>query len=97
MRRATGNAVAALVAVLGTVALAGVLAGCRAQSTAAQPAGGVTSPADATAAAVSGAGAPSATSPANTGVDSDLNSVDDQLSGLDSALAQATASPSDGG
>ena len=90
-------------AVLCAVALAGVLTGCRAQASASQPPGSVTSPADATAAAVSGAGggggagAPAATGPADAGVDSDLNSVDGQLSGLDSALAQATQSPSDGG
>jgi hypothetical protein len=44
-----------------------------------------------------GAGGPGATGPADAGVDSDLSSLDDQLSGLDSALAQATQSPSDGG
>lgn len=96
MRRATGKAVAAVMAVLCTVTLAGVLAGCRAQSVASQPAGSV---ADTTTGSAGSAadGGPAATDPAEAGVASDLNAVDGQLSGLDSALAQATQSPSDGG
>jgi hypothetical protein len=39
----------------------------------------------------------SASAPSDAGIDSDLNAVDGQLSGLDSALAQATQSPPDGG
>ena len=97
MRRATGKAVAAVMAVLCATALAVVLTGCRAQSVASQPAGG-TSGLQGTSAATSAAGgAPAATDPAGAGTDSDLNTVDGQLSGLDSALAQATQSPSDGG
>lgn len=90
--------VAPVMAIVSAVALAGVLTGCRAQSSASQPAGvtgpagSVTSPADS---ATSPAGG--AMGPAGAGVDSDLNSVDGQLSGIDSALAQATQSPSDGG
>ena len=92
MRRATENAVYPVMAVMCAMALAGVLAGCRSQASNLQPAGSVTSPTDSSAAAVSGAGGAG-----SAGVDSDLNSIDGQLSGLDSALAQATASPSDGG
>ncbi|MBS2961407.1 hypothetical protein KGA66_00015 [Actinocrinis puniceicyclus] len=94
MKRATGRAVAAATSVLCATALAGVLAGCRAQSVASQPAGSVTSTAGVGAVP---AGAPDGTTPAGAGVDSDLSAVDGQLSGLDSALAQATQSPSDGG
>lgn len=99
MRRATGNAVAAVMAVVGTAALAAVLTGCRAQSVASQPAGATSGLQGTSAAAANGGGggAPAANGAAGAGVDSDMNSVDGQLSGLDSALAQATQSPSDGG
>ena len=101
MRRAAGRSVAAISAVVGTAALcATMLTGCQGHGAApAQPADGVLSPASTSAAPVTGAGAISgaASAPANAGVDSDLNAVDGQLSGLDSALAQATQSPSDGG
>lgn len=100
MRQASGRAVAAVLTVLCAAATAGALAGCGAQAASSRPASGVISPAG-TPAAVSGAGAgagaPAVTDPAGAGVDSDLNAVDGQLSGLDSALAQATQSPSDGG
>jgi hypothetical protein len=92
VRRATENAVPRGMAVLCAVALAGVLAGCGSHASGLQPAGSVISPTDSSAAAVSGSGGAG-----GAGVDSDLNSVDGQLSGLDSALAQATQSPSDGG
>jgi len=94
VRRATGTVAAPVMAALCTVALAGVLTGCRAHSAAAQPAGGMTGPAGSVTSQAN-----SGTNPADSGagVDSDLNSVDGQLSGLDSALAQATQSPSDGG
>jgi hypothetical protein len=81
--------------VLCATALAGVLAGCRAQPDASQPAGAATTSVG-TGAAVAG-DATGTDSGAGAGMDSDLNAVDGQLSGLDSALAQATESPSDGG
>ena len=97
MRRATGTVVAGVMAVL----CAAVLAGCQGQSVAAQPVGGVVTPASGSTASAPSAGsassAASANGPAGAGVDSDLNAVDGQLAGLDSAMAQATQSPSDGG
>ncbi len=113
MRRAAGRSVAGVTTVLGSAAVcAALLAGCRSHDAAPQqPADGVltpvstgtgTTPVPSTAAPVRGAGAANsatagASAPSDAGVDSDLNAVDGQLSGLDSALAQATQSPSDGG
>jgi hypothetical protein len=80
------------------VLVAVLLAGCRAQGVAAQPAGGVGAPATAGAPPNGAAGAATSESaPSNAGLDSDLKTVDGQLSGIDSAMAQATADPSDGG
>jgi hypothetical protein len=97
VRRAAGTAVAGVMAVL----CAAVLAGCQGHSVATQqvnsvvtPVGGGTASAPTTGAA-DVTGANGANSPA--GADSDLNTVDGQLSGLDSAMARATQSPSDGG
>lgn len=102
MRRAAGTAVAGVMAVL----CAAVLAGCQGHSVATQqvnsvvtPSGGSTAaaPAAGTTGAAAVSGANGAGGPADAGVDSDLNTVDGQLSGLDSAMAKATQSPSDGG
>ena len=99
MRRAAGTAVAGVVAVL----CAAVLAGCQGHSVASQPVNSVVTPSGTSTAAGSATGAAGAadlsgaTSTAGAGVNSDLNAVDSQLSGLDSAMAQATQSPSDGG
>ncbi len=104
MRRAAKAAVAGAVA----LSCAAVLAGCQGHSVASQRVGNVVTPsgtsapaapadagsANGAAGAVGGSGA---TSPAGAGVDSDLNAVNSQLSALDSAMAQATQSPSDGG
>lgn len=109
MRRAAGRSVAGVTSVLGSAVLcAAVLAGCQAHGAVSQqPADGVLTPvspsATTSAAPVNGAGAVvsattgGASAPSDAGIDSDLNAVDGQLSGLDSALAQATQSPSDGG
>jgi hypothetical protein len=113
VRRAAGRSVAGVTAVLGPAVLcAAVLAGCRAHGAVSQqPADGVLTPvspsastsATTSAAPVNGAAAVvstatgGASAPSDAGLDSDLNAVDGQLSGLDSALAQATQSPSDGG
>ena len=104
MRRAAGTAVAGVVAVL----CAAVLAGCQGHAAASQPVSSVVTPSGTSSAGkVPGAGsangaagaanANSTTEPVGAGVDSELNAVDSQLSGLDSAMAQATQSPSDGG
>lgn len=93
MRRAAGTAVACAAALLS----AALLAGCRGHEAAARPAVGVETSATAGAPANGAAGAGGASDPSDAGLDSDLNAVDGQLSGLDSALAQATQSPSDGG
>ena len=97
MRRAGGVAIAAVAAALCLT----VLGGCRGHADGSQSVGNApttasTGTAPAGAANVSGGGSGTA-APADAGVDSDLDTVDGQLSGLDSALAQATASPSDGG
>lgn len=100
MRRATGTAVAGVIAVLCAL----VLAGCQAHSAATQqvnsvvtPASGSTATTAPAAGATGAANADGANGPAGAGVDSDLSTVDGQLAGLDSAMAQATQSPSDGG
>jgi hypothetical protein len=105
VRRATGTAVAGVIAVLCAV----VLAGCQGHSVATQQVNSVVTPASgSTATTAPAAGATGSTSaanangangagPAGAGVDSDLSTVDGQLAGLDSAMAQATQSPSDGG
>ncbi len=94
MRRAGGAA--ALAAALCLT----VLGGCRGHGAGSRSVGGPPAPtataAPPGAANATGAGS-SGEAPSDAGVDSDLNAVDGQLSGLDSALAQATASPSDGG
>ena len=111
MRRAAGYSAARVTAVLGPALVCAVLlAGCGGHGAAVQqPANGVLAPTgpgptpaastDTSVAPLNGAAAVSgaASAPAGAGVDSDLNAVDGQLSGLDSALAQATQSPSDGG
>jgi hypothetical protein len=94
--------VAGVGAVLGSAVLCvTVLAGCRAHGAASQqPADGVLTPTSTSAVPANGAagvGSGGASGPSGAGVDSDLNAVNGQLSGLDSALAQATQSPSDGG
>ena len=112
MRRAAGKSAAGFgaVAALGSaVVCVALLAGCRAQAADSQPpADGVLTPASVSASAgtstsaapVNGAAnlvSSTPAAPSDAGLDSDLNAVDGQLSGLDSALAQATQSPSDGG
>jgi hypothetical protein len=97
VRRAPSVAVSCVAAVLS----AALLAGCRGHEAATQPpAVGIetsaTAGAPANGAAGSGSGS-GVSDPSDAGLDSDLNAVDGQLSGLDSALAQATQSPSDGG
>lgn len=92
MRRATGAAVAGVLAVVCAL----VLSGCRDNSVASQSVNSVVTPSSTGAAAANGTADGAATSaPGDT--DSDLNAVDSQLAGLDSAMAQATQSPSDGG
>ena len=101
MRRAAGTAVAGVVAMM----CAAVLAGCQGHAAASQPVSGVVTPSGTSSAAAApgagsangAAGTASATGPAGAGVDSELNAVDSRLSDLDSAMARATQSPSDGG
>jgi len=104
VRRAAGAAVAGVMAMV----CAAVLAGCKGHAATSQSVSSVVSPsATSTAAGVpaagsatggaGAAGANGSTGPAGAGVDSRLNAVDSQLSDLDSAMAQATQRPSDGG
>lgn len=93
MRRAGGTAAAALAAALCVT----VLGGCRGHAAGSQSVGNPPAPTATTAAPDATGAAAGDNAPSDAGVDSDLNAVDGQLSGLDSALAQATASPSDGG
>ncbi len=93
MRRATGAAVAGVMAVVCAVALSG----CREHSLASRPANGVVTSTDTTAVPPAG-NANGSTASADTGAENfGLDAVDSQLAGLDSALAKATQSPSDGG
>lgn len=71
------------------------LAGCQGHAAASQSVDSVVSPSATSTAAMPAAG--SATVPSGAGADSELNAVDGQLADLDSAMAQATQSPSDGG
>lgn len=101
MRKATGTAV------LGAVLCALLLAGCHARGTAAGQPAGVVATATTTGGAAAGGGGASSAGAADAGttggtpapdssIDANLNSVNQDLGGLDSELAKATQSPPDG-
>ena len=85
-----------VVAVAGALLCALALAGCQGESGSTSGGTGSTSAA-ASDAGGSGDGVPSATPTGTAAVDSELNTVDQQLGTAGTDLAQATASPSDGG
>ena len=94
-------------AVAGAILCALALAGCQGKSGSTTSSGGAGAGGSATvsgaavsvttSAASGGDGVPSATPTGTAAIDSELNTVNQQLGTVGTDLAQATASPSDGG